>query len=36
VITGPYKVLRVLKPGDRVELQKKGKGGGGGPQRAGG
>jgi HlyD family secretion protein len=27
VITGPYKVLRDLKPGDRVELQKKGKGG---------
>ena len=27
VITGPYKVLRDLKPGDRVEIQKKGKGG---------
>jgi HlyD family secretion protein len=36
VITGPYKVLRDLKPGDRVELQKKGKGGANGPQRAGG
>jgi HlyD family secretion protein len=27
VVTGPYKVLRDLKPGDRLELQKKGKGG---------
>ncbi len=27
VITGPYKVLRDLKPGDRVAVQKKGKGG---------
>jgi len=36
VITGPYKVLRDLKPGDRIELQKKGKGGGGPQQRAGG
>ena len=27
VITGPYKVLRDLKPGDRVEIQKKGKAG---------
>jgi HlyD family secretion protein len=27
VITGPYKVLRDLKPGDRIELQKRGKGG---------
>jgi len=34
VITGPYKVLRDLKPGDRVEIQKKGKGGA--PVRAGG
>jgi HlyD family secretion protein len=33
VITGPYKVLRDLKPGDRVELQKRGKGGA--PVRAG-
>lgn len=32
VITGPYKVLRDLKPGDRVELQKRGKTG---PVRAG-
>jgi len=36
VVTGPYKVLRDLKPGDRIELQKKGKGGGGPQQRAGG
>jgi HlyD family secretion protein len=28
VITGPYKVLRDLKPGDRVQVQKKGRGGG--------
>jgi HlyD family secretion protein len=34
VITGPYKVLRDLRPGDRVELQKRGKGGA--PARAGG
>jgi len=34
VITGPYKVLRDLKPGDRVELQKRGKGGA--PVRSGG
>src|SRR4029079_13435093 len=36
VVTGPYKVLRDLKPGDRVEWQKKGKGAANGPQRAGG
>ncbi len=27
VVTGPYKVLRDLRPGDRIEMQKKGKGG---------
>lgn len=27
VVTGPYKVLRDLRPGDAIELQKKGKGG---------
>ncbi len=27
VVTGPYKVLRDLRPGDGIELQKKGKGG---------
>jgi len=27
VVTGPYKVLRDLRPGDSIELQKKGRGG---------
>lgn len=30
VVSGPYKVLRDLRPGDRIEVQKKAKRGGGG------
>ncbi len=35
VITGPYKVLRDLKPGDRVRIQKKGRAGGSGAKAGG-
>jgi HlyD family secretion protein len=33
VVTGPYKVLRDLRPGDRLELQKKGKPGAAGAEK---